>query len=170
LCAERRSHLITLSAAELPLPAKSAPISAAAIPEVLLSEDQELPPAAIEHGRWFAVVEHQLSWDVYRVRVAPRATELCNDERSYAIYLSGAQMQADMGLPPEPAVPEQLPVLPADLVVSEQQGRTAGGDSPRACISSAIRSAALLASMGHPALGCSLSTARCGTLLTRSRV
>jgi len=109
---DQRSHLIDIPAATLPLSIQFSYISAAAIPELLLSEDGILRQIAHRDGVCPALIERQIHWDLYRIRLAADSQSLSDDERSHTIYLSQSEMQA-MGLLPEWETCEQVATTPA---------------------------------------------------------
>ncbi len=118
---DQRSHLINVPASALPAEARVTHLSARAIPEMLLSEDQELRLLASEYGKCSALVECQLSWDMYRVRVASITDHLCNKERSHAMYLSQAEMQAYVAVVPEQEVATLVAVAVSSSISAEQK-------------------------------------------------
>ncbi len=87
-------------------------VLAAAIPELLLNEDDSLRQIAHRHGRCPAFVERQIHWDLYRIRLAADFQSLSDDERSHTIYLFQSEMQA-MGLLLEWEASEQVATAPA---------------------------------------------------------
>src|SRR6266699_2503937 len=106
---EKRSRLVEVSASALPVDVRVDTLMIAAIPPRLLDEDAELRRVAEEHGGCAALIECQLSWDLYRVRIAPDIPRLGDKNQSHVIYLSQAEVQTYMGYPPEKVEPVEAP-------------------------------------------------------------
>jgi len=117
---EKRPYLVDVPAAELPPQARITHISALAIPEVLLSEDQKLRRVVCEPYEPFALFERQIDWDLYCVRVAPNAYSLFDRERSYLIHLSEAELREYMRFLPEQESSECSAVAPPAAPASQR--------------------------------------------------
>jgi hypothetical protein len=98
---EKWSHLVEVSASALPVDVGVDILRAAAIPAVLLDEDAGLRHTAEEQGECPALIECQINWDLYRVRIAPSISRLDDKNQSHVIYLSQVEVQDYMGYPPE---------------------------------------------------------------------
>jgi hypothetical protein len=121
----RRSYLVEVPAAELLPQSEIISIAAAGIPGELLREDEELERTAREGGRCAARVERQLHWDLYRVRIAPTTRCLYDGERSYAIHLSQAEVQAYLRVVPQQEIP--APAADAALPSTSAEHELLGG-------------------------------------------
>ncbi len=98
---EKRSHLVEVSTSALPVDIGADTLMAAAIPHLLLDEDVELRHTAEENSKCPAFIEQQLSWDLYRVRIASDVHYLHHKERSHVIYFSQDELLTYMGVPSE---------------------------------------------------------------------
>jgi len=69
-------------------------LAAEVIPDELLLEDAELQAVVQRDGRCWAIVERQVDWDCYRVRIAARQSYLHYKEQSHLIFVSALQLGA----------------------------------------------------------------------------
>jgi len=76
---------------------------------------------AEECGECPAWIECQLSWDLYRVRIAPDIHRLYDKERSHVLYLSLAELQAYIRFLPEQQTSDSTVAASELQVVSEPQ-------------------------------------------------
>jgi hypothetical protein len=127
---EKLSHLVEVSTAALPVGVGVDTLMAAAIPAILLDEDAGLQHTAEEQGGCPALIECQINWDLYRVRIASSIYCLDDKNQSYVIYLSQAEVQDFMGYPPEKIEPAEvseasapacLPFTPGEKTVRLKQ-------------------------------------------------
>jgi hypothetical protein len=138
---EKRSRLVEVPTSALTTDIGTVALMAAAIPPLLLEEDVELWHAIETNGMCPAFVEQQLSWDLYRVRIAPDIPCLIDKDRSHEIFLSQAELLTYMKEPsdeerpyecstvvvrPEPQKPVGLTSLES-VQISEEDLKTAAG-------------------------------------------
>lgn len=108
---DERSYVIRVPFTALPVQMHGTTLTAEAIPDDLLCEDEELQSTVLRDGMCWMLVERQVDWDCYRVRIAARQSYLLDKERSHLIFVSAMQIQAqdddDQEAPPhvEKAVP-----------------------------------------------------------------
>jgi hypothetical protein len=86
------SHLLFVSSVELSTMTEIFQISAAIIPDVLLNEDSALGQIALQVEACFALIERQIDWDLYTIRIAADPRFLDDEERSHHIHVSLAEL------------------------------------------------------------------------------
>lgn len=138
-----RSHLLFVSSADLHSMTEIFRIPAAIMPEELLGDDGALRQVVGRCGACFACVEREIDWDLYAIRIAADPRSLGDEERSYRIYISLAELQVYAKAtrrqqkhidPPSPTNPSEPPgrkdvefkALPP-IAISEEEIRKAEG-------------------------------------------
>jgi len=105
---KKLSHLVEVPISALPSGVGVGTLMAAAIPPILLDEDAELRGAVEKYGGCPAMIEAQLSWDMFRVRIATEIPRLGDKNRSHVIFLSNTEVRAYLGYAPEKATPVEV--------------------------------------------------------------
>jgi len=94
---DEQSYVIHVPSTALPVQMHGTTLSAEAIPGELLLEDRELQYVVQRDGTCWALVERQVDWDCYRVRIAARQSYLHDKERSHLIFISATQLRGQEG-------------------------------------------------------------------------
>ncbi len=94
---DEQSYVIHVPFTALPTQMYGTTLAAEAIPGELLLEDKELQSVVQRNGTCWALVERQVDWDCYRVRIAARQSYLHDKERSHLIFVSATQLRGQEG-------------------------------------------------------------------------